>query len=121
MTAWKRAVGLGLVSWLIPFLIGFGLFPLKHSNAPLFETLMALVVLITAGALFQVYFRGRAISAGEGFSVGVLWLAINLVLDYPMFAYGPMQMTAAAYYSEIGPAYLTFPAFGFLATRLARA
>ena len=27
---------------------------------------------------------------------------MNLAFDYPMFAYGPMQMTAPRYYSEIG-------------------
>ena len=121
MTAWKRAALLGLASWLIPFAISFLVFPLKKRNAPLFETLMALAVLATAGALFQVYFRGRAVRVREGFTVGLLWLAINLAMDYPMFAYGPMQMTPAAYYSEIGLAYLAFPVFGFWAARLARA
>jgi hypothetical protein len=119
MIAWKRAALLGLASWAIPFALSFLAFPLKKLNAPLFETLMALVELITAGALFQRYFRGRTISAGEGVSVGLLWLAVNLILDYPMFAYGPMKMQVWAYYSEIGLVYLTFPAFGFWATRLA--
>jgi hypothetical protein len=120
MIAWRRAALLGLASWAIPFVLSLFLFPLKRSNAPLFETLMALVELITAGALFQRYFRGRAVSAGEAVPVGLLWLAVNLVLDYPMFAYGPMKMQIWAYYSEIGLVYLTFPAFGFWASRLAR-
>jgi len=120
MIAWKRAVLLGLASWVIPFALSFPLFPLKKSNAPLFETLMALTVLVTAGVLFQVYFRGRAISVGEALLVGVLWLAVNLAMDYPLFAYGPMKMPVRAYYSEIGLVYLTFPAFGFWASRLAR-
>jgi hypothetical protein len=120
MIAWKRAALLGFASWVIPFVISFLLFPLKKSNAPLFETLMALVELITAGALFQLYFRGRTVSVGEAVPVGLLWLAINLIFDYPMFAYGPMKMQIWAYYSEIGLVYLTFPAFGFWASRLAR-
>jgi hypothetical protein len=45
---------------------------------------------------------------------------MNLVFDYPMFAYGPMKMTALGYYSEIGLVYLTFPAFAVLAARLAK-
>ena len=92
MIAWKRAALLGLASWVIPFAFSFLLFPLKKSNAPLFETLMALAELVTAGALFQWYFRGRALSAGEAVRVGVLWLAVNLIMDYPMFSYGPMKM-----------------------------
>ena len=119
MIAWKRAAVLGLASWAIPLALSFLAFPLKKSNAPLFETVMALAVLVTAGALFQLYFRGRALAAREALLVGLLWLAINLAMDYPMFAYGPMKMTALAYYSEIGLVYLTFPAFGFWAARLA--
>jgi len=45
---------------------------------------------------------------------------MNLVFDYPMFAYGPMKMTAPAYYSEIGMSYLTFPALAFWAARLVK-
>jgi hypothetical protein len=120
MIAWKRAVWLGLVSWIVPFVLSFLIFPLKKSNAPLFETSMALVELVTAGALYQIYFRGRAVLVREASLAGVLWLAINLILDYPMFAFGPMKMQVWAYYSEIGLVYLTFPAFGFWASRLAR-
>ena len=120
MIAWKRAALLGFASWLIPFVISFLVFPLKKSNAPLFETLMTLVVLVTAGALFQLYFRGRTVSVHEALLVGLLWLVVNLAMDYPMFAYGPMKMQAWAYYSQIGLDYLTFPAFGFWASRLAR-
>jgi len=115
-----RVVLLGLLSWLIPFVAGFLLFTVKKTNAPLFTTLMYLVVLATAGALLGWYFRKRAISAREAALVGAIWLAINLVLDYPMFAFGPMKMTALAYYSEIGLVYLTFPLFGLLSAELAR-
>jgi hypothetical protein len=120
MIPWKRAALFGFASWLIPFVVSFPIFPVKKLNAPLFETLMMLVVLVTAGAMFQLYFRGRAISVREALSVGSLWLAVNLVMDYPMFFYGPMKMPASVYYSHLGLAYLTFPLFGFWASRLAR-
>ena len=120
MIAWRRAALLGFASWLIPFIVSFLVFRLKKSNAPLFVTLMTLVVLATAGGLLQFYFRGRAVSVREGLFVGLLWLAVNLAMDYPMFAYGPMQMKASVYYSQIGLDYLTFPLFGFWASRLAR-
>jgi len=120
MIAWKRATLLGFASWLIPFVISFLVFPLKKSNAPLFETLMTLVVLVMAGVLFQLYFRVRTVSVHEAMFVGLLRLAVNLVMDYPMFAYGPMKMQASAYYPQIGLDYLTFPVFGFWASRLAR-
>lgn len=120
MIQWKRAAVLGFLSWVIPFAISFLMFPLKKSNASLFETLMGLVVLLTAGALLKVYFRRRPATVQEAVATGALWFAMNLVFDYPMFAYGPMQMTAGAYYSEIGLSYLAFPAFAFGAARLAQ-
>jgi len=121
MILWKRAVLLGLLSWLVPFLVSFLVFPLRQTNAPLFGNVMTLVVLAVAVALFHMYFLGRAVLVREALWVGALWLAINLVLDYPMFAFGPMQMPAARYYSEIGSAYLIFPLFAFGAAWLARA
>jgi hypothetical protein len=111
MVAWTRAVLIGFLSWLVPFLISFLAFPLKKPNAPLFSTLMYLVVLVTAGTLLVWYFRVRTVTVREAAVVGTLWLAINLILDCPMFAYGPMKMTQLAYYSEIGLVYLTFPVF----------
>ena len=118
MIHWERAVLLGFLSWLIPFAFGFVLFPIKKTNAPLFSTLMNLIVLLTAGALIGFYFRRRAPAFREALCVGVLWFAMNLVFDYPMFAYGPMQMTPLAYYSEIGLGYLVFPIFAFWSARI---
>ncbi len=114
-----RAILLGLLSWFIPFVAGFVLFPLKKSNAPLFSSVMFLVVLMTAGALLTWYFRKRPVSFREAALVGVVWLAVNLVCDYPMFAFGPMKMTTLAYYSEIGLVYLAYPIFGLMAARMA--
>jgi|SRR5271157_4279123 len=112
LTHWKRALGLGFLSWLLPFICGFAAFPLKRVNAPLFDTVMALAMVVTAALLAGRYFRHAAeIRAAEAVQLGLLWLALNLVLDYPMFAYGPMKMTAARYYSEIGAGYLLYPAF----------
>jgi hypothetical protein len=115
-----RALLLGFLSWLIPFFLGFGLFPLKKTNAPLFTTLMYLIVLVTAGYLMGLYFRKSTVSVHEAMLVGGLWLSMNLFFDFPMFAFGPMRMTPLAYYSEIGLVYLTYPLFGLLAARLAK-
>ncbi len=116
-----RAILLGLLSWFIPFVVGFLLFPVKKSNAPLFSSLIYLIVLVTAGFLLFWYFRKRAVSVGEAALVGAVWLGINLVCDYPMFAFGPMKMTPLAYYSKIGLVYLTYPIFAVMAARLAKA
>jgi hypothetical protein len=120
MLHWKRALLLGLLSWLIPFAVSFAAFPLKKSDAPLFATLMFLVVLLTAGMLLARYFRAWHVTVREALLVGALWFVMNLAFDYPMFAFGPMKMTVLGYYSEIGLVYLTFPVFAFLAARLAK-
>ena len=120
MILWKRAALLGFLSWAIPFVVSFLLFPLKKANAPLFVTLMSLAVLLAAAVLLSRYFRNRPVSVKEAVLVGALWFAINILCDYPMFAYGPMKMTASAYYSEIGLSYLTLPVFAYGAARLAR-
>ncbi|HUI53818.1 MAG TPA: hypothetical protein VLY04_02530 [Bryobacteraceae bacterium] len=109
---WKRALALGFLSWLLPFAFSFAVFPLKRANAPLFESLMALFLVVVAAILAKWYFRdSESPGVAEAVLLGLLWLVINLSLDYPMFAYGPMRMTAASYYSEIGAGYLLFPAF----------
>jgi hypothetical protein len=119
MAAWTRAVFFGLLSWFFPFAMSFVLFPLKRSNAPLFGALMYLMVLVTAGVLLANYFRRRPVSVREAGLVGSLWLIMNLLLDYPMFAYGPMKMATLDYCSEIGVVYVTFPTFALYAARLA--
>jgi hypothetical protein len=109
---WKRALGLGFLSWLAPFVFAFPVFPLKQVSPALFDTVMSLAVVATGAALARRYFRGDgAPRVAEAVLLGFLWLAINLVMDYPMFAYGPMKMTAARYYCEIGSGYLLYPAF----------
>ncbi|HXK06555.1 MAG TPA: hypothetical protein VMS37_29435 [Verrucomicrobiae bacterium] len=112
LTHWKRALALAFLSWLAPFVFAFAVFPLKHTSPALFDTAMSLAVVIVAALLARRYFRGHAAPRiGEAVLLGFLWLAVNLVLDYPMFAYGPMKMTAARYYAEIGAGYLLYPAF----------
>lgn len=56
------------------------------STLPGKVSLATLGVLITTGVLLRMYFRGRTMRVAEAAAVGALWLAVNLVLDYPMFA-----------------------------------
>lgn len=118
--SWRRAIRLGLLSWLIPFVLSIVLFPFKRPDPPLYMGLMNLIGLLTAAALLPAYFRGRTVSMREAILVAGVWLALNLALDYPFFFHGPMRMTPSNYYSEIGVGYLALPAFAFGAARLAR-
>lgn len=120
MATWVRAVLFGLLSWFIPLAVSFVLTPIKRWDAPLFSGLMYLVVLITAGVLLANYFHRRTVTLHEAAIVGSLWLVMNLIFDYPMFAFGPMKMTVGSYYSQIGVVYVTFPVFGLLAAQMAK-
>ena len=60
LTHWKRALALGFLSWLLPFLFSFLVFPLKKTNAPLFSTVMYLVLILVAAPLRDRYFRDSA-------------------------------------------------------------
>jgi hypothetical protein len=111
LTSWKRVLALGFLSWLLPFVFSFLVYPIKQANPPLFETIMAVAVIFVAALLARRYFRDRIPRVAEAALLGFLWLAINLTLDYPMFFYGPMRMSAVHYYSEIGAGYLLYPAF----------
>ena len=104
----------------IPFAISFVLFPIKRCNAPLFETLVYLVLLASAGALLNLYFRGRPAAVLEALLVGGAVAGDEPRVPLPMFAFGPMRMTVARYYSEIGLAHPAFPVLAFAAARLGR-
>jgi hypothetical protein len=66
MIIWKRALALGFVSWLIPFVAAFPLFPIKASNAALYSTLLNLIGLANLAWLLGVYFRHRKIAFTRG-------------------------------------------------------
>jgi hypothetical protein len=86
MILWTRGLALGLVSWSIPFVLAFPLFPLKAHNAPLYSTLLNLIGLATTAWMLSVYFRVRKILLREAAAIGALWAAMNLALDAPFFS-----------------------------------
>jgi len=88
----------------------------EEINAPLFETLMMLIVIVTPALYFRSTFAPhdlRTRSSARRVAVAGREPGDGL----PMFAYGPMKMPASVYYSHIGLDYLTFPVFGFFASR----
>lgn len=126
MTFLRKALVFGFLAWLVPFLISVCLFPVRQSNRPLFESIMPVVLAACAAILLNLYFRKveRRFLA-EGALLGVLWLAMSILFDLPMFLFGPMKMPLGAYISDIGVAYLIFPAVciptvSLLETRIAR-
>jgi len=111
MTSWGRAIGLGVLAWLIPFAVAFVAFPLRAPARPVFESVMAVTVAATAAWLGVVYLRRTApVRAREGLALGLVWLAICLLIDAPlMLVGGPMKMSPGAYLGDIGLTYVSIP------------
>jgi uncharacterized membrane protein YpjA len=114
MKKYLKVVLFGFFTWLIPFVVSFFIFPLRTSQRPLFESIMAVVVTICA-VLFAVrYFsKVKASFLQEGLLIGVVWFLVNVVLDFLLFMEGPMKMSFADYMADIGLTYLIIPAVAF--------
>jgi hypothetical protein len=111
MTSLRRALLYGFLVWLIPFAISVCLFGIRKANRPLFESIMEVVLAVCAATFLNFYFRRveRRFLA-EGAMLGLLWCAMSILFDLPLFSHGPMQMPLASYLSYIGVAYLMYPA-----------
>jgi hypothetical protein len=105
-----RELGFAFLAWLVPFAVSVGLFSVKKSNPPLFESLNAVALAASTVVLGCAYFRPvteRFIS--RGLRAGLLWMLANWLLDGLMFSGGPMKMTFPQYAADIGAAYLMIP------------
>lgn len=104
----------GLLTWLIPFLAGLILFPIRTSDRPFFESIMPVVIaLTTAISLFQYQKHSPINSARDRILVGLLWLGVSITVDLLLFSWGPMKMAFADYWKDIGFTYLLIPIITF--------
>jgi hypothetical protein len=116
-------VGLfGFLTWLIPFVVAFLIFPIRTSYRPLFESIMAVVVTITTVLFAVLYFRKLTMGfLRQGILIGIIWFVINIVLDLMLFMEGPMKMSFSDYMMDIGLTYLIIPVvtigFGYILQR----
>jgi hypothetical protein len=122
MKSTKRALLYGFFLWLIPFIVGFLVYPLREPERPLFETIMAVTVTAAVVVLSILYFGkidGNYVK--EGVRIGILWFLISIVIDLLMFMWGPMKMSFRDYMYDIGFTYLICPTvtigFGYVLQR----
>ena len=111
MKSWKRAFGLGLLVWLVPFVVAMLAFPLREPARPLFESIMAVTVTATAVVLGLVYLK--RLDRGfvrEELQLGLIWFAMCILIDAPLMLFGgPMKMSFGAYMADIGLTYVVIP------------
>lgn len=110
MKTTARVLKLGLLVWLVPFVVGVLAFSIHESARPLFESIMAVTVSGTA-----VYFGVRYFAAvsqphiAHGWFVGIVWCAMCVAIDLPLFLFGPMKRPLLDYMADIGLTYVAIP------------
>ena len=110
MKSLKKILIYGVLIWVIPFVVGILAFPIKDSLPALFESIMAVVIAVCVVCFGVRYFRAiEAPTLKRGVLLGVIWLGISVVLDLPMFMWGPMKMALGDYVMDIGVTYLMIP------------
>jgi hypothetical protein len=121
-TVTVRAILYGLLLWLIPFIVGFVIYPIRGSNRALFETIMPLTLTIGVVFFSILYFRKidkEFLSAG--IRLGVIAFILSILIDLLLFMWGPMKMSFADYMMDIGLTYLIYPivtiGFGYLLSK----
>jgi hypothetical protein len=110
MASWRRAILLGLVVWLAPFVVACAIFSWKSSWRSLFESIMAVTLAVAVVICAVRYFRKTgALTVREAGRLGVLWLAISVLIDLPLMLSPPMSMPLGEYAADIGLTYLMIP------------
>ena len=101
----------GFLLWFFTLVISMVLFPLRRSWPVMFDSIMPVALTVVTVVFANLYFRrGRDCSLKEGARLGAIWLIISLLMDLPLFSYGPMRMSLRDYVADIGLTYLIIPA-----------
>ena len=108
-----RLIGLGVLSWLIPFAVSFMFFKpggeLLVPYATFKSSIMAVGVLSGSYLLFQFFKAVDAEFVKYGVLVGIIWLLLNLLLDI-LILVPMMKSTLSEYFTTIGLGYISIPA-----------
>jgi hypothetical protein len=112
-----RMVAFGLLSWLMISGAALAMYPWRAHDRPLFGSALAVVLAAVTTLLAVVFFRRTpAVRGWNGLLLGLVWAAINVVVDLPLFSFGPLRMAPRAFLAEVALAFLMMPV---LATALA--
>ena len=111
MASLWRAILYGVLVWLLAFLAGFLLFPLRESWRALFESIMPVVVTMATSFFGVLYFRCvEKDFLSEGAKLGGLWFAMNVLIDLPLMLSPPIDMGVTEYLADVAVTYLIIPA-----------
>lgn len=108
-----RVIGLGVLSWLIPFVVSFLCYNTEGQILMEYSTFKSIMMISgTASGSYLLYLFFKRVYCdfiSNGFIVGLSWLALNILLDsivlIPM-----MKVSFSTYFMSIGLGYLSIPA-----------
>jgi len=107
----RRVFLAGLASWIVPLLLSMGFFDREGElTVPegLFHCVMSVVLAGIIAWLMVWVARAVTLTACAGLVIGLLWLAMNGMLDALLLL--PMTgMGAGAWVENVGPRYLAIP------------
>jgi len=104
-----RLIRFGFLLWAAVFLSSFIIFPIRLSNPPFFETLIAIFLCLLTVIASVIYFKDSVPDLKKGITTGVVWMIINIIIDLPLFSFGPMKKSLLDYFTDIGLTYLIIP------------
>lgn len=105
-----RLIVYGFLVWLIPFLVAVIFFPTRIEWREMFESIMAVTLVLTVTVLAFDHLRrltnGQAMA---GLIAGIAWMAICIVIDLPLMLSQYIGMSLGEYVGDIGATYLLIP------------
>lgn len=106
----KRGLLYGFFVWLLPFIVAFVIFPIRNDDRVFFESIMP-VVLVLSTVLFATRYisETEVFTKKEAVSLGLLWMAISILVDFLFFIVGPFKMPFTDYWKDIGFTYIIIP------------
>lgn len=112
MKSIKKTLLYGILTWLIPFIIAIPFY--SRDGQPLIDIFLLKSIMIIVGsivgAVFLILYFKKVTEnyLREGLIIGLIWLAINLILDFIILI--PMaKMDIGTYFAQVGLRYLTIP------------
>ena len=123
---YAKAIFLGILMWVIPFVTSFLFFDMNTKQLIIDEHVFKSIMLLESsvlGVILIVYFF-RSIKFSffkEGLILGLLWFVINCLLDVILLL--PMsKMALPVWFGQIGVRYLMAPimggAMGYMADKM---
>jgi hypothetical protein len=110
MYSWRKALGYGVIVWLVPFVVALACYKLRQNDRILFESIMPIAVVAATVVCAVLYMSAVPQRQGrEGLFLGLIWLALCIAIDQIFFSAGPMQMSFVDYLKDIGLTYVMIP------------